>query len=266
MGGQSCIKLRTSENKQLKKLAKIPKRFTIDIGYKQGGGRSIHYTLIASDSTKPLAVFVHGSPGSSDDFLQFAQDTSLLSHYDVLLLDRPGYGYSGFGSSEPSMETQSLILREFLEQFSYNNLYLVGHSLGGPIIARMAMDAPSSFAGLLLVAGSVDPELEPQEKWRHFLAKKMVNWLVPTVFSVSNDELIPAKKELIKMEVLWHRITCPVQIIQGGKDRLVPAGNEDYAETMLVNAQWIKVHRLPMENHFIPFTKPYIVTEALLLF
>lgn len=236
------------------------------MGHRTGAGRAIHYTLVSSDTVKPLAVFVHGSPGSSDNFIHFGLDTALLARYDVLLLDRPGFGYSGFGQAEVSIEKQSAILSEVLSQFSHTTKFLVGHSLGGPIIVRMAMDNPKSFAGLLIVAGSVSPELEPQEKWRPVLATKGLRWLMPKSFRVSNDEIIPAKKELLKMEPLWQRITCPVQIIQGGKDKLVPAGNEDYAEKMLVNARSVKVYRLPDENHFIPFAEPQLVTEALLRF
>lgn len=266
VGCQSCFQFRSSEQKQLKKLSDIPASFTVDVGYQNGGNRTIHYTLVRSESSRPLAVFIHGSPGSSDNFLHFAMDTALLARYDVLLIDRPGFGYSGFGDAEPSIEQQSIILREVLGQFPYSRKYLVGHSLGGPIICRMAMDSPQDFAGLLIVAGSVSPELEPQEKWRPILAKKAFRWILPRSFRASNDEILPAKNELLKMEPLWKNITCPVQIIQGGEDKLVPAGNEDYAEKKLVNAEKVLVYRLPKENHFIPFTEPQLVTEALLRF
>lgn len=266
VGCQSCFQFRSSEKKQLEKLSDIPSGFNVEVGYKEGGNRTIHYTLVRSDSSRPLAVFVHGSPGSSDNFLHFAKDTALLVRYDVLLIDRPGFGYSGFGDAEPSIERQSIILREVLGQFPYAQKYLVGHSLGGPIICRMAMDTPSEVAGLLIVAGSVSPELEPEEKWRPVLAKKAFRWLMPRSFRASNDEILPAKEELVKMTPLWKKITCPVQIIQGGEDKLVPAGNEDYAEKMLVNAESVKVYRLPKENHFIPFQEPQLVTEALLRF
>ena len=266
VGCQSCFQFRFSDKKQLKELAQISKEYTVEIGEKVGEDRGIHYTLVKSDSLLPLAVFVHGSPGSSSNFMHFAKDTMLLRKYNVLLLDRPGYGYSGFGDGEESMENQSKILRDFLKKFSFKNIILVGHSLGGPIICRMAMDEPQSFAGLLVVAGSVSPALEPEEKWRKPMSSKALRWLMPKSFRVSNDEILPAKEELQKMDSLWANITCSVQIIQGGKDGLVPAGNEDYAEQMLVNASDVKVYRLPEENHFIPFTQPQLLTEALLRF
>ena len=266
VGCQSCFQFRFSDKKQLSELSSISKSYAVEIGEKLGGNRLLHYTLVTGDSSLPLAVFVHGSPGSSSNFLHFAQDTTLLRHYNVLLIDRPGYGYSDFGDAEESLEKQSEILLDFLRLFPFDQKILVGHSLGGPIVCRMAMDAPRSVSGLLVVAGSVSPELEPEEKWRKPMSSKALRWLMPKSFRVSSDEIVPAKEELIKMVALWSNITCPVQIIQGGKDKLVPAGNEDYAEKMLVNASSVRVYRLPEENHFIPFTRPELLTEALLRF
>lgn len=266
VGCQSCFQFRKSDKKQYKELKDISKKYQVKLGTKKGGDRDIHYTLVHGDTSKPLAVFIHGSPGSSSSFLHFAQDTALLRGFNVLILDRPGFGYSNFGDAEPSMERQSLILREVVNQFSFSKKVLIGHSLGGPIICRMAMDEPEIASGLLIIAGSVSPELEPEEKWRKPMSKKALRWLLPKSFRVSNDEIIPAKEELLKMVPLWSKITCDVQIIQGGKDPLVPAGNEDYAEKMLVNANSVKVYRLPDENHFIPFTEPQLITDALLRF
>jgi pimeloyl-ACP methyl ester carboxylesterase len=266
VGCQSCFQFRYSDKKQLKVLEEVSKDYHIEIGTKKGGGRDIHYTLVSSDTIKPLAIFIHGSPGSSSSFIHFAQDTSLLGMYNVLILDRPGFGYSDFGNAEPSIEEQSSILIGVVKQFPSVKKILIGHSLGGPIIVRMAMDEPSIASSLLIVAGSVSPELEPQEKWRKPMASKGLRWLLPKSFRVSNDEIIPAKQELIKMVPLWRNIICDVQIIQGGKDPLVPAGNEDYAEKMLVNAKSVRVYRLPEQNHFIPFNEPQLLTEALLRF
>lgn len=266
LGCQSCFQFRQSDKKQLKELSSIPSDCAVELGYKNGLDRRIHYTLVSSDSSLPLAVFVHGSPGSSSNFLNYASDTVLLKKYNVLLLDRPGFGYSEFGKSEPSISTQATILNEVVSQFGYSHKVLVGHSLGGPIICKMAMDETNDIDGLLIVAGSVSPELEPDEKWRKPLSRNWISWVLPKSFRVSNEEIIPTKEELELMESQWSKIVCDVQIIQGGKDKLVPAGNEDYAEKMLVNAHSVKVYRLEDQNHFIPFTTPELIIEALARF
>ncbi len=262
----SCFQFRSSDKKQLRQLRKVSESYAVEIGTKLATGREIHYTLVGKDTAKTTVVFVHGSPGSSSNFLEYAKDTNVLNTFNVLLIDRPGFGYSEFGNSEPSIAQQSLILREVLAQFKSQQFILVGHSLGGPIICRMAMDDPQIATGLLIIAGSVSPELEPEEKWRKPMCTKWLSWLMPKSFRVSNEEIIPAKEELIRMDTMWHRITMDVKIIQGGKDKLVPSGNEDYAEAKLVNAKSLEVFRYPKENHFIPFTEPHLVIESLLRF
>ena len=244
----------------------VSKSYPVEIGQKIAFGREIHYTKVGNDSLKPVVVFVHGSPGSSSNFLWYAKDTQVLNHFNVLLIDRPGFGYSDFGKSEPSISKQASVINEVLMQFNFKRKILVGHSLGGPIICRMAMDKPQVADGILIIAGSVSPELEPKEKWRKPMSKKWLSWLMPKSFRVSNEEIIPVKQELIKMEEMWGNITSDVKIIQGGKDKLVPAGNEDYAEKKLVNANSLEIFRYPKENHFIPFTEPQLVVEALLRF
>ena len=262
----SCFQFRTTDKKQWEELSVLNTNYFIDIGEKQVDSNRIHYTLVVSDSTFPLAVFIHGSPGSSSNFLQYAKDTSLLKEYNVLLLDRPGFGYSDFGKPVSSIARQADILNDVIGQFNFKDIVLVGHSLGGPIICKMAIDTPNAYSGLFIVAGSVSPELEPEEKWRYALDKKWIRWLLPNTLDVSNQEILPAKQELIAMESLWKQITCKVVIMQGGEDDLVPPDNADYAEKMLINAKSIKVLRLPNENHFIPFTKPELLTEVLLGF
>jgi pimeloyl-ACP methyl ester carboxylesterase len=262
----SCFQFRKSDKKQLKELHEVSKQYHVELGFKDVGDRLLHYTQVGTDTSKPLAIFIHGSPGSSSNFIHFGKDTTLLKKYNVLLIDRPGFGYSDFGNSEPSLEKQATQLSIAIKQFNFRNKVLVGHSLGGPLICRMAMDDSSIANGLLIVAGSVSPELEPTENWRKFMDRKVMQWLMPKSFVVSNQEIMPAKGELIKMTPMWGKITNDVKIIQGLKDNLVPSGNEDYAEKMLVNAKSVEVFRYEDEDHFIPFSKPELVTSALLRF
>src|SRR5687768_6432386 len=110
---------------------------------------------MSGDSTKPLALFVHGSPGSLSAFIDFLADTALLSKTLLITADRPGFGYSNFGNAEPSLKKQGETLKPLLEMYRNNRpLILIGHSLGGPLIAKMAIDYPDLVDGLIIVAGS----------------------------------------------------------------------------------------------------------------
>lgn len=228
------------------------------------GSRVIHY-VTSGDSIKPLALFVHGSPGSLSAFIHFLADTSLLEKTFVVSADRPGFGYSNFGIAEGSLSKQAEALKPILERYKNNRpIILIGHSLGGPLIARMAMDYPELVDGLVIVAGSIDPELEPDETWfRAPLATPFLSWILPRSFRASNEEIYHLKPELQKMLPLWKDVTCPVVIIQGKKDSLVPAANADFAKKMLVNAQ-VEFVLVDDMDHFVPWSNPELIERAIL--
>ena len=108
--------------------------------------RSIHAVSVIRpepDSARPVIVFVHGSPGSSDAYTSYLADTALHKVADLLAIDRPGFGYtSGFGRAEGSLERQAAAIEAIVQRLgSGKKIVLVGHSLGGPVIARYAMAA-----------------------------------------------------------------------------------------------------------------------------
>lgn len=226
------------------------------------GEQNIHYTHVG-DTIKPLVLFVHGSPGSSDAFLRYLADTSLSKVCQMVTVDRPGFGESS-GKGEPSMERQAAVLKPIVEKYGFGKkVLLVGHSLGGPVIARMAMDYEELLDGLIILAGSIDPELEPNEWFRPALQYAPAKWFLNRPFIASNIEIMPLEDELTEMLPLWKNITIPVTVLQGTKDKLVPVGNADFAEKMLVNSRKVDIQKIEGENHFFIWTQPEIVNQAI---
>ncbi len=233
--------------------------------YKTGpDAYSIHYVQ-AGNENKPLVLFVHGSPGSSSAFIDFLADTTLINNALVITTDRPGFGYSNFGIAEPSLEKQAAALKQILEKHKNNRpIILVGHSLGGPVIAQMAMDYPDLVDGLVFVAASIDPELEPDELWfRAPLATPFLSWVLPRSFRSSNDEIYQLQPQLYNMQPRWKEIKCPVIFIQGKKDQLVDPGNADFARKMMVNTSVEIVTKDDM-NHFVPWSDPELIRNAVI--
>jgi pimeloyl-ACP methyl ester carboxylesterase len=227
------------------------------------GRQKINYVIAGNDSL-PLVVFVHGSPGSLSAFIDFMDDTVLLEKTRMVSVDRPGFGASNFGYAEPSLEKQSAELKPILEKHKNGKpVYLVGHSLGGPLIARMAIDYPELVDGLIFVAGSVDPELEPNEWFRGPLATPFLKWMLPRSLRASNDEIYQLKPQLEAMIPLWSKITCRSVVIQGDQDELVPKENADFAKKMLVNAP-VEVVMYPGMNHFVPWSHPFLIENSIL--
>ncbi len=227
------------------------------------GNRVINY-LKVGDTALPLVVFLHGSPGSLSAFIDFMGDTALLSKAELITVDRPGFGLSNFGYAEPSLQKQAALLRPILEEHKNQRpIILVGHSLGGPLIARMAMDFPDLVDGLVMVAPSIDPELEPNEWFRAPLATPFLKWILPRSIRASNDEIYKLKPELEEMLPLWSKIKANTIVIQGKKDSLVPKANADFAQKMITQAP-VKLVLVDSMDHFIPWSNPELIRNAVL--
>lgn len=228
-------------------------------------GRIMNYAVIGNDSL-PTAFFVHGSPGSWSAFIDFMKDTDLLKKVQIVSVDRNGFGYSELGEGEKNLEKQSENLLPIVQHYKKQGkkLILIGHSLGGPLIAKMAMDYPSLIDHLIIVAGAIDPALEPNEKWfRVPMNFTPIKLIIPKSFRASNLELLYLKPELTKMLPYWKNITQPVTVIQGNKDVLVNPANARFAKKMLTNS--IKLTFIIKEdmNHFVPWSNPDLIKNAI---
>jgi pimeloyl-ACP methyl ester carboxylesterase len=60
------------------------------------------------------------------------------------------------------------------------------------------------------------------------------------------------------------KVTCPVTIIHGTKDPLVPYSNVAFMESHFVNAKTVRVISIENANHFIPWEHYAIIRNALL--
>jgi len=116
--------------------------------------------------------------------------------------------------------------------------------------------------GLVMVAPSVSPKLEPPVWWRKMLDFPIVRFFLPPAFRVCNQEIIPLEGELEKIESGWKNLKMPITIIHGEEDDLVPVGNSDFVETMAINSTAVKINKIEGGNHFILWSEiPLIKKE-----
>jgi len=265
-----CVSVRMSDKKVKAYFADRPVKPTFgfyDVP-SPDGVRTIHYARIhtpaANADTLPTVLFIHGSPGAWDAFIGFFADSSLYGRAQLISVDRPGFGKSDLGEPERSLEAQAADLAPLLRLGHANRKpILVGHSLGGPVAARLAMDYPDEVGGLVLVAPSIDPDLEKFEWYRHVGNVFPFRQWLPAELDVSNQEILPLKGELQRMMPLWRSIRVPVTVIQGDADPLVSPDNAPFAKRMLVSAP-VLIQMVPKMNHFIPWSRPDLIRDAIL--
>ena len=258
---QSCMKMRISDSKAKEKFAE--QGVALQTATLHINGFPLHYAQTGSD-TLPTLLFVHGTPGSWDAFAAYLRNKELLQHYRIISVDRPGFGYSDFGNAM-NMTEQTKIISAWMDSV-YNGkpFVLIGHSMGGPMIVKLAAARPSYTKALLILAGSMDPAAEKPEKWRPVLFKTPLNYLVPGAMRPSNEELWYLKTDLKEMQPDYEKITCPVYILHGTRDILVPYSNVAYMQKMFTQTDSVYVGTFEKENHFIVWTKEKEIVELLM--
>jgi pimeloyl-ACP methyl ester carboxylesterase len=225
--------------------------------------RHIHYAVSGPDSL-PTLIFLHGSPGSWMNYMKFMWDTTLEKKFRIVSIDRPGFGYSDFGKPLHLQEQCKLILPIFQSLKTKQPMFLCGHSMGGPIAVQLAASDPSLFTTIILVAGSIDVNVEKQETWRKIMNVKPLYWLLPGAFGPSNTELLYLKADLLPLQQEFKKVTCNVYFIHGSKDTWVPIQNIAYGKSMMINAQSIRADTIFGADHQIPWKNKKEFTDMLL--
>lgn len=226
-------------------------------------GKEVNYVEVGKESL-PTVIFVHGAPGSLSAFMSFLQDSTLQSRANLISVDRPGYGYSSFGKAVTSIESQAAMLKPLLEKHqSPHAPILVGHSYGGTVVARLAMDYPELVGALVMAAPAIDPENE-KVYWISYPADWWVfRWMVPRILRVTNDEKLSHVEELNKMLPNWEKIKAPTTFIHGEKDKLVPIANSKFGAKMMVNAPVDTIYDAKL-NHLVPWKRPDLIKRTIL--
>ncbi len=216
--------------------------------------------LRAGDSRGMRVILVHGTPGSATAWSDYVM--SPPPGAEVVALDRPGFGRSGPAGAKTSLADQAAAVLALMPTDG-RPVLLLGHSLGGPIVARVAADHPDRVAGLVLLAASLDPSLEVIHPMQYVGAWGLVKPLLPRTIRNANAELMSLKPELQALAQALPRITAKVVIVHGTKDDLVPVANVAFMQAHLTGARCVKTVLLEGQNHFLPWNSEATVREAI---
>ncbi len=248
---------------ELEKEASAFKRLHPEISHTyQLENKQMHFVAVGDVEKQPL-IFIHGSPGSWTGWLHFLKNEDLLKDFYLIAVDRPGFGDSQKGVSEPSLKNQARLIFEVIKLLKLKKPILVGHSLGGPVIARMAVDYPYQVGGLVFVAASVSPELEHTKWFQYPAAWFGIRSIIPEALRVCNEEILALKPELEKLIPLWSKIKAQIAIIQGDQDELVPPANKDFLLQHLRPELITDVITDSELNHFVPWKRPDLIIFAI---
>jgi len=137
---------------------------------------------------------------------------------------------------------------------------VVGHSYGGPVVLRLAADYPDSIAGIVIVAGAVDPYMNDTQGFRRFIDS--LTPAIPPAWATANAELLALTEENRVMMPALAGVTCPVTVIHGTWDPVCPySGSIDYLQRSLSGAEAVKIRTLEHTGHNIHLSHPEVIVE-----
>jgi pimeloyl-ACP methyl ester carboxylesterase len=104
------------------------------------------------DAAGPPVVMIHGA-SSNLEVMRQPLGEMLARNHRVILIDRPGHGWSTRARLEDSTPAiQGRMIDEALERLGISRAIFVVHSWSGALGARMALDYPKRVAGLVMLA------------------------------------------------------------------------------------------------------------------
>jgi pimeloyl-ACP methyl ester carboxylesterase len=122
-------------------------------------------------------VLLHGA-GSNLEDMHLALGERLAARHRVILVDRPGLGFSArkVGEEGSSPAYQAEVLHKVFDRLGVDHAVIVGHSFGGTLALTFALDYPQRVVGLVLIAPPTHPGFWRMTKLNALLATS-VGWL-----------------------------------------------------------------------------------------
>jgi pimeloyl-ACP methyl ester carboxylesterase len=120
------------------------------------GGRM--HLVELGDADAPPVVLLHGAGVNLND-MRLALGDRLAATHRVILIDRPGHGWSDRpgGVADASPARQALLVHQALGRIGVTRPTLVAHSWAGALATAYALACPDGVAGLVLLAPVTRP-------------------------------------------------------------------------------------------------------------
>ncbi len=223
-------------------------------------------------------VFIHGSGDSARSWNPVIER---LPRYDCLALNLPGHGdrIDRPGPSAMSVADYADSVRAALARRELAGVTLVGHSLGGAIALRMALEYPALIGRIVLIGTGarlrvLPAILEGARAGSHEAHHELVRMSFAPEHAAQAEEYFAAIEpsasgvlgrdlaacDAFDMMVELGRIEQPALIITGEADRATPPKYAAYLRDHLENARLVLI---PGAGHYVQIEAPDAVAAAI---
>ena len=225
----------------------------------------IHYAKIIIHDTLPYLIFVHGAPGAWYGFLNLMDDSLLQQKFNIIAVDRVGYGKSNYGKQEVNTALQARCIHEVIkkENKHHRPVTLLGRSYGAPICAKICINYFDEVNHLVMVSPVIDPTKEKFYWFSKLGKRKLIQLMLPKMLNVATEEKYAHAKEMTEFEKEWERLYVPTTVVTGAADRIADTSNFSYAKKHLINCDTTLL-MIKDAGHLVTYEKPELIRSLLL--
>jgi pimeloyl-ACP methyl ester carboxylesterase len=228
-------------------------------------------------------LFIHGYPLSRK--IWTPQLTGLSDQAKVISIDLRGHGESYPFEGRYSMALLADDCKQLLDEIGIHSPILVcGLSMGGYVTMALYREFPGLFKGMILtstksgsdsVEGKANRDIAIKDAYEHganFIADNMLNKIVsPITYSTKPDLLenihaimantsirgivgaLQGMKERPDSTTVLSQVKCPVIIIHGEDDQLIPVKDAELMHHHIPNSQFVVI---PHAGHLPNLEQP----------
>ncbi len=229
----------------------------------------------------PMAplVFIHGSGDSARSWDAVVAPLG-VPPIRAIALDLPGHGArAALLPPTPTVDAYASAVRDDLASRGLDRVILVGHSLGGAIALRLALDAPALVVGLALVGTGARLRVLPSLlQMAHDDPSAAARTLASMGIAPDHEALVEpylATPTPLAPLALYHdlsacdvfdvrdqlaRIAQPALVVVGDSDRLTPPKYSQYLVERLPHATLVTV---PGAGHYLMHEAPDALARTL---
>lgn len=186
----------------------------------------LNVVMFEADSAKGAVVYFHGNTGNIITFAKYAE-VFLKHHYNVLMMDYPGFGKSTGPNTERDLYNDALVTYQLARSyFPADSIILYGKSLGTAMASEVATKQPCKM--LILECPLYNFDLLAKRYFRIYPVSSMLHYHFPVYKFI-------------------QKTMAPIVIFHGKKDRVIPYRQAEKLRPFLKNGD--EFFTLPNGHH-----------------
>jgi pimeloyl-ACP methyl ester carboxylesterase len=227
---------------------------------------------VTGENLEPTLLFIHGAGGSHR---QWEHQLDFFDH--AIAIDLTGHDV---GAGRNTIDEYVEEVKRFCDKNSLGNIVMIGHSMGGGIAQKFALDYQEYLKAIVLVCSGaklrVAPEILAALKKNHTQAIELIMKLAFSDKAPSEirkrvtNEMMKIRPEVIygdleacdKFDIMSRlkEIKLPTLIICGFEDRVTPVKYSEYLKNNIPNS---RLEVMTNAGHFVMLEKPEQLNKRL---